>query len=134
MKKDNLTIKEFIDTERKLIWKRIQLYDEMLGLNKTQSLTNTLLKLKNKDIDRLIQIGELMANYVDSPEAIVDFLLTTDEPKIGIGCKIKQAPYGVYIDDIKQEGVRDVQIKKNSHQWTEVQITYMANSFIKEKF
>ena len=134
MKKDNLTIKEFIDTERKLIWERIQLYDEMLGLNKTQSLTNTLLKLKNKDIDRLIQIGELMANYVDSPEAIVDLLLTKDEPKIGIGCKIKQAPYGVYIDDIKQEGVRDVQIKKNSHQWTEVQITYMANSFIKEKF
>ena len=56
------------------------------------------------------------------------------KPKIGIGCEIKQTPEGIYINGVKQEGVTDVQIKKNSHRWMEVQITYMANSFIKEKF
>lgn len=58
------------------------------------------------------------------------------KPKIGIGCEIKQTQEGIYINGVKQEGVTvtDVQIKKNSHRWTEVQITYMANSFIKEKF
>lgn len=55
------------------------------------------------------------------------------KPKIGIGCEIKQTPEGIYINGVKQEGATDVQIKKNSHHWTEVQITYMANSFIKEK-
>lgn len=133
MKKDDLTIKAFIYTERKLIRKRIQLYDEMLNLNGTQSITNKLLKLKNIEVDRLGQIENLVTNHIDSPEAIAAFLLTKDELKIGTGCKIKQAPYGTYIDDIKQEGVKDVQIKKNFRQWTEVQITYMANSFIKEK-
>lgn len=133
IKKDDLTIKAFIYAERKLIRKRIQLYDEMLNLNGTQSITNKLLKLKNIEVDRLVQIESLVTNHIDSPEAIADFLLAKDELKIGTGCKIKQAPYGIYIDDIKQEGVKDVQIKKNSRQWTEVQITYMANSFIKEK-
>ena len=133
VKKDDLTIKAFIYAERKLIRKRIQLYDEMLNLNGTQSITNKLLKLKNIEVDRLVQIESLVTNHIDSPEAIADFLLTKYELKIGTGCKIKQAPYGIYIDDIKQEGVKDVQIKKNSRQWTEVQITYMANSFIKEK-
>ncbi len=133
VKKDDLTIKAFIYAERKLIRKRIQLYDEMLNLNGTQSITNKLLKLKNIEVDRLVQIESLVTNHIDSPEAIADFLLTKDELKIGTGYKIKQAPYGIYIDDIKQEGVKDVQIKKNSRQWTEVQITYMANSFIKEK-
>ncbi|MEN2515771.1 hypothetical protein [Lactobacillus johnsonii] len=132
IKKDDLTIKAFIYAERKLIRKRIQLYDEMLNLNGTQSITNKLLKLKNIEVDRLVQIESLVTNHIDSPEAIADFLLAKDELKIGTGCKIKQAPYGIYIDDIKQEGVKDVQIKKNSHQWTEVQITYMANLFIKE--
>ncbi len=46
VKKDDLTIKAFIYAERKLIRKRIQLYDEMLNLNGTQSITNKLLKLK----------------------------------------------------------------------------------------
>ncbi|MCI7646633.1 MAG: hypothetical protein SPG45_08350 [Lactobacillus johnsonii] len=133
IKKDDLTIKAFIYAERKLIRKRIQLYDEMLNLNGTQSITNKLLKLKNIEVDRLVQIESLVTNHIDSPEAIADFSLAKDELKIGTGCKIKQAPYGIYIDDIKQEGVKDVQIKKNSRQWTEVQITYMANSFIKEK-
>ena len=133
MTKDHLTIKAFIYAERKLIQKRIQLYDEMLNLNGTQSITNKLLKLKNIEVDRLVQIESLVTNHIDSPEAIADFSLAKDELKIGTGCKIKQAPYGIYIDDIKQEGVKDVQIKKNSRQWTEVQITYMANSFIKEK-
>lgn len=133
IKKDDLTIKAFIYAERKLIQKRIQLYDEMLNLNGTQSITNKLLKLKNIEVDRLVQIESLVTNHIDSPEAIADFSLAKDELKIGTGCKIKQAPYGIYIDDIKQEGVKDVQIKKNSRQWTEVQITYMANSFIKEK-
>ena len=105
----------------------------MLNLNGTQSITNKLLKLKNIEVDRLVQIESLVTNHIDSPEAIADFSLAKDELKIGTGCKIKQAPYGIYIDDIKQEGVKDVQIKKNSRQWTEVQITYMANSFIKEK-
>ncbi len=132
IKKDDLTIKAFIYAERKLIRKRIQLYDEMLNLNGAQSITNKLLKLKNIEVDRLVQIESLVTNHIDSPEAIADFLLAKDELKIGTGCKIKQAPYGIYIDDIKQEGVKDVQIKKNSHQWTEVQITYMANLFIKE--
>lgn len=132
IKKDDLTIKAFIYAERKLIRKRIQLYDEMLNLNGTQSITNKLLKLKNIEVDRLVQIESLVTNHIDSPEAIADFLLAKDELKIDTGCKIKQAPYGIYIDDIKQEGVKDVQIKKNSHQWTEVQITYMANLFIKE--
>ncbi len=133
IKKDDLTIKAFIYAERKLIRKRIQLYDEMLNLNGTQSITNKLLKLKDIEVDRLVQIESLVTNHIDSPEAIADFSLAKDELKIGTGCKIKQAPYGIYIDDIKQEGVKDVQIKKNSRQWTEVQITYMANSFIKEK-
>ena len=127
IKKDDLTIKAFIYAERKLIQKRIQLYDEMLNLNGTQSITNKLLKLKNIEVDRLVQIESLVTNHIDSPEAIADFSLAKDELKIGTGCKIKQAPYGIYIDDIKQEGVKDVQIKKNSRQWTEVQITYMAN-------
>lgn len=56
------------------------------------------------------------------------------KPEIGIGCEIKQTSEGIYINGVKQEGATDVQIKKNSHHWTEVQITYMANSFIKEKF
>ncbi|MDE7049927.1 MAG: hypothetical protein K2O75_03565 [Lactobacillus sp.] len=133
IKKDDLTIKAFIYAERKLIRKRIQLYDEMLNLNGAQSITNKLLKLKNIEVDRLVQIENLVTNHIDSPEAIADFLLTKDELKIDTGCKVKQAPYGIYIDDIKQEGVKDVQIKKNSRQWTEVQITYMANTFIKEK-
>lgn len=37
------------------------------------------------------------------------------KPKIGIGCEIKQIPEGIYINGVKQEGVTDVQIKKNSH-------------------
>jgi len=56
------------------------------------------------------------------------------KPKIGVGCEIRQTPEGVYIDGVKQKGAIDVQVKKNSRKWTEVQITYMANSFIKEKF
>lgn len=78
VKKDDLTIKAFIYAERKLIRKRIQLYDEMLNLNGAQSITNKLLKLKNIEVDRLVQIENLVTNHIDSPEAIADFLLTKD--------------------------------------------------------
>lgn len=37
------------------------------------------------------------------------------EPNVGEGC------------EIKQKGAIDVQIKKNSRQWTEVQITYRVS-------
>lgn len=57
-----------------------------------------------------------------------------NDPNIGEGCEIKQTPQGVYVDGVKQKGAIDVQIKKNSRQWTEVQITYRAHSFFKERF
>ncbi|MCZ3541818.1 hypothetical protein L2800_00825 [Lactobacillus gasseri] len=56
-----------------------------------------------------------------------------NKPTVGEGCEIKQTPQGVYVDGVKQKGAIDVQIKKNSRQWTEVQITYRAHSFFKEK-
>lgn len=57
-----------------------------------------------------------------------------NKPTVGEGCEIKQTPHGVYVDGVKQKGAIDVQIKKNSRQWTEVQITYRAHSFFKERF
>lgn len=56
-----------------------------------------------------------------------------NKPTVGEGCEIKQTPQGVHVDGVKQKGAIDVQIKKNSRQWTEVQITYRAHSFFKEK-
>lgn len=56
-----------------------------------------------------------------------------ERSKIGVGCEIRQTRDGVYIDGVKQKGAIDVQVKKNSRKWTEVQITYLAHSFLKER-
>ncbi|ART99126.1 MULTISPECIES: hypothetical protein [Lactobacillus] len=56
-----------------------------------------------------------------------------EQAKIGVGCEIRQTPKGVYIDGVKQKGAIDVQVKKNSRKWTEVLITYLAHSFLKER-
>ena len=53
--------------------------------------------------------------------------------QIGTGCEILQTPKGIYIDGVQQNGVKEIKIKKNSRQWTEVQITYLAHTFKKER-
>lgn len=47
---------------------------------------------------------------------------------------IKETRDGLYINGVKQPHVTDVQVIKNLHKKVKVQVTYWADSFIKEDF
>jgi len=48
--------------------------------------------------------------------------------------EIKENKDGIFINGVKQEGVEDVQVIKNPHRKVEVQVTYLADDFLKEDF
>lgn len=47
---------------------------------------------------------------------------------------IRENKYGIFINGVAQKNVVDVQVKRNLHQKVEVQITYLADEFLKEDF
>lgn len=53
---------------------------------------------------------------------------------LNLDCDIRETSEGVFINGVKQTGVKDLQVKKNSHRLIEVQVDYLATSFSKEKF
>lgn len=128
-----VNIKDFLIDEYHMSSERIHAYHEMLKLTKYKPLEQHINKLLKQEVQRSDKLQDLMLFKVDTLEAQSRFKDKGNSLRVGTGCEIKQLPYGIYIDGIKQEGAIDVQIKKNSYQWIEVQITYMANSFFKER-
>lgn len=78
--------------------------------------------------------GEPMSKkeYIEAYESYVN--RCSKGETLNSDCNIRETSQGVFINGIKQPGVKDLQIKKNSHRLIEVQINYLATSFSKEKF
>ncbi|MFC6290631.1 hypothetical protein [Levilactobacillus angrenensis] len=47
---------------------------------------------------------------------------------------IRENKDGIFVNGVAQKNVVDVQVKRNLHQKVEVQITYLADEFLKEDF
>lgn len=47
---------------------------------------------------------------------------------------IHETKDGVFINGVMQQGVLDVQVKENSHELVTVEMTYLADEFLKKNF
>lgn len=48
--------------------------------------------------------------------------------------EIRETNHGIFFNGVKQTNIHDLQIIKNYHRKVKVQVTYWADSFIKEDF
>lgn len=72
------------------------------------------------------------SEYIEAYESYVN--RCSSKQILNSDCDIRETAEGVFINGVKQTGVKDLQVKKNSHQLIEVQVDYLATSFSKEKF